>query len=277
MTLEALELARQLGIRGMYNFLLGTSATGLHEEGHDWESHAALMREALESATIRSDRLRLRALLGLLESPRGLHLDEIVAEVAGLVGDSTDPDDLFTVQMVRATSSLMSDDPKAAFAYAMEATGIKTQDADVGYSVALRAAIWARDLERVRTAATGIVEGPFTGAFGQAMRSRGTLPSPRSKAAPLRRSPASARPALGCWRWNSSSRPQPSSWTPPCYSLTIRRSDHGSPRHARSSRTSAPGRSLIGLTRLWRRHRRPWSPPPKPAGRRHRPPRASAP
>ena len=64
-SLEALELARRLGSRGMYNFLVGTSATGLHDEGHDWEPHAALMREALETATIAADRIRIRGLIAL--------------------------------------------------------------------------------------------------------------------------------------------------------------------------------------------------------------------
>jgi len=170
MTLEAMELARRLGSRGMYNFLVGTSATGLHDDGHDWEPHTAVMREALETATIRSDRIRIRGLIALLETPRGLHLDEGAAEITEMVGDSTDPDDLFTLHMARAGAALVTGDTQAAFDHALAATQTATQNAEVGYAGMLRAAIWARDLERARAAAAGISEVPATGAFMRAMR-----------------------------------------------------------------------------------------------------------
>ena len=53
--LEAMDLARQVGDRGMYNWLAGTSAVGLYLEGRDWDAHAVIMQEALETATLRAD------------------------------------------------------------------------------------------------------------------------------------------------------------------------------------------------------------------------------
>ena len=102
MLVEALELARQIGDRGMFNWLAGTAAAGLYQEGRDWDSHAAVTQEALDSATLRPDRIRLRLLHGLHESARGERLDALRSEVTALVGDSTDPDDLFSLHMVIA-------------------------------------------------------------------------------------------------------------------------------------------------------------------------------
>ena len=76
MLLEGMEVARQVGDRGMYYWLAGTSAPGLISEGHDWDVHIPVMEEALETATLRYDRVRLRTLLGLFQFARGERIQE---------------------------------------------------------------------------------------------------------------------------------------------------------------------------------------------------------
>ena len=64
------------------------------------------MPEALETATVRSDRMRLRAYRSVLESARGEGLDKIGPELAEMAGDSIDPDDRFTVLVGTAYAAL---------------------------------------------------------------------------------------------------------------------------------------------------------------------------
>jgi class 3 adenylate cyclase/predicted ATPase len=170
MLLEGVELARQIGDRGMFSWLAGTAAVGLYQEGREWDSYAAVTQEALDAATLRADRIRLRVLHGLHETARGERLDELRSELAALVGDSTDPDDLFALYMVTGTTALMVGDLETAYANASEAAELPTQSPEVGLGLALTAAIWSRNQERVHVTAAQIAEVPLTGAYGQAWR-----------------------------------------------------------------------------------------------------------
>ena len=165
--LETTELARQVGDRAMYNWTLATGGTGLYTEGRDWDTHEALMREALENATLSHDRLRLRILLSLTETARGENLEGILAEITELVGESTEPDDLFTLYMARGNAALVTGDHEAAYRNALLARDLMSQNPEVPLGLALRAAIWARDLDRVRHATELRAEVP-AGAFGWA-------------------------------------------------------------------------------------------------------------
>jgi hypothetical protein len=167
MFLEGMELAREIGDRRFYFWLAGTAAPGLMLEGRDWDRHAALLSEALETATIRYDRVRLRILLGLLEMPRGERLEELVADLTEIVGDSTEPDLLLALYMGKGEVSLLSGDPDTAWAFAMKAVDLKLQNPDVPLLLAARAAIWSRDLDRARAVARLIAGLPGTGALTQ--------------------------------------------------------------------------------------------------------------
>ncbi|MEO5986502.1 MAG: hypothetical protein ABIW50_01900, partial [Candidatus Limnocylindria bacterium] len=171
--LEAAELARQVGDRGMYNWTLGTGVAGLYGEGRDWDVHAALMREALESATLSHDRLRLRTFLSLAEMARGERPDELVAEITQLVGDSEEPDDLFSLYMVKGTTALLAGDPEAAFRDAMLAMDVVAQNQEVPLGLAARAAIWSRNLDHARRTAELRAALP-AGAYGRTEIARAT-------------------------------------------------------------------------------------------------------
>jgi class 3 adenylate cyclase/tetratricopeptide (TPR) repeat protein len=170
--IETAELARQLGDRQMYNWAIGTTAAFLYGEGHDWDAHATLMREALEGATLVHDRLRLRILLALLETPRGERTSELVAELIELVGDSTEPDDLFSLYMARGDAALVSGDTETAYSNAMLAVELLSQNPEVPLSLAARAAAWAKNLDRARQTAAHRASLPSTGAFSQAELAR---------------------------------------------------------------------------------------------------------
>ena len=170
MALEAMELARQMGSRGMFNWIAGTTAAGLHAEGHDWVSHAEILREALESATIRGDRGRLRALLGLLDSPRGIGLSEIRREMEEILGDSDDVDDRFALLAATTYAALLSGDTETAIAVADEAAGLQSQNPEIVLGHLLRAGVWGGDAEAMRSAADRLQAMPQTGAYWQAVR-----------------------------------------------------------------------------------------------------------
>ena len=165
--LEASELARQVGDRAMYSWTLATGGTGLYSEGRDWDAHMAQMREALEDATLPHDRLRLRILLSLFETARGEHVDELVAEITDLVGDSTEPDDLFSLYMARGNVALVTGSPDDAYRNALLAAEMMSQNPEVPLGLAVRAAIWSRDLDRARHAA-GLRADVPAGALGEA-------------------------------------------------------------------------------------------------------------
>ena len=168
--LEGVELARQVGDRGMFGWLAGTAAVGLYAEGRDWDAHAAVTQEALDGATLRADRVRLRTLHALHETARGERLDELRSEVVSLVGDSTDPEDLFALYMATSSTALVAGDLETSYANAVKASQLATQNPEVALGLALTASIWARNAERVRTIASQVAEVPLTGAYGQAWR-----------------------------------------------------------------------------------------------------------
>jgi class 3 adenylate cyclase/predicted ATPase len=170
MLLEGMEIARQVGDRSMYHWLAGTAGPGLIAEGRGWDAHIIVLEEALESATLRYDRQRLRVLLGLFQISRGEKLKELVDDVAELVGDSTDPEDLFTLYMMQGETDLLSGNPEAAYAAALKTVELTNQNPEIPLFLATRAAIWSRDLERARHADNLLADLPATGSLTQAMR-----------------------------------------------------------------------------------------------------------
>jgi class 3 adenylate cyclase/tetratricopeptide (TPR) repeat protein len=167
LAVEAANLARQVGDRSMYNWTIGTAAGGLYSEGHDWDENAALLRESLEQATLMHDRTRLRILLSLHETARGENTEQLLVDLAEFVGDSTEPDDLFALYLARGTVALVNGDTESAFRNAMAVVDLDTQNPEIAMLLAVRAAIWSRDLERTRRVAALRADVP-SGAFGKA-------------------------------------------------------------------------------------------------------------
>jgi class 3 adenylate cyclase/predicted ATPase len=167
---EALELARQLGDRGMAYGLSRNIGVGLYEEGRDWDEQAELLRELVGAATLPSDRVGLRGTLGLFETARGDGWDTLVAELRETMGDSTDPHELEIVAYAQADVGLVSGRLDEAFRDGMRAADLPTGSPQVGYYAAGRAAIWARNVDWMRVAAHGMTGVTATGARNIAVR-----------------------------------------------------------------------------------------------------------
>ena len=96
-------LAREVGDRGMHNWVAGMAAITSLSAGAGLDEHIAILHEALESATMRVDRGRLRILLGVIEgTPRPQRRSSCGADITELVGDSADPESLFVLHMAHA-------------------------------------------------------------------------------------------------------------------------------------------------------------------------------
>ena len=138
LALDGAEIARELGHRGMYHWLIAHATFGVRAEARDWDAHMERLREALESATVRSDRMRLRSYLSVLESSRGEGLETIGIELTEMLGDSVDPDDQFAVAMGMSYAALLSGDTDTAYSLALEAEGLATQSPEGATWFALR-------------------------------------------------------------------------------------------------------------------------------------------
>jgi len=168
--LEALELAADVGDRGMYFWLLGNVAVSGKSAGRDWDEHLVRMREALEQATIAYDRIRLLTLTGLIDSQRGEHIDEMRAAVEELVSQPTNPEAEFARLMTWADSSLTRGEFDASYRYAMEARQLEMQAPEIPLFTAFLAAMGARDHRRTREVAGEMAELPLSGRGTAAVR-----------------------------------------------------------------------------------------------------------
>ena len=66
------------------------------------------LRGALETATVRGDRVRLRSYLAALEATRGEDLGTLEQELEEMLGDSTDPDQHYFALQAVALAALWS-------------------------------------------------------------------------------------------------------------------------------------------------------------------------
>jgi class 3 adenylate cyclase/tetratricopeptide (TPR) repeat protein len=167
---EGAALARAIGDRGMYNWLTGTGGATAFGTGREWDMHLAAMREALEGATLTSDRARLITLIGIYERTRAERMDEIVADLEALVGDSTEEDDQFLISMSRAEVAMLKGDSRRAHRLGMEMVAKNPQNPEVPGLLAMQAAVLSRDPALIRDAAEMTASLRLTGAWTTAQR-----------------------------------------------------------------------------------------------------------
>ncbi len=79
---EGIELARRLGQRGMFNWLVGTYAMYSGSIGRAWDRALELTEETLTSSPNQYDRARALMTRSLLQARRGEDLDQLVAVCA---------------------------------------------------------------------------------------------------------------------------------------------------------------------------------------------------
>jgi hypothetical protein len=162
---EVMNLARDVGDRGMYTWLLGNQTASAWSEGRDWDRYVDELTEAYELSTLPADRIRLHTFLTLMHCARGERVDELVSAQEDLVGDQPDIDTLFSKHMIRAQAALSRGDPDAAFDAALAAGQLHSQNAEIPAMVMLRSAVMGRDADRIRRAAREIAELPAGGAW----------------------------------------------------------------------------------------------------------------
>ena len=150
--LESMQLAREIGDQGMY-YWLSASGVGVRAEARDWDAHMELLREALETATVRGDRIRLRVYLAGLEATRGEDLARSSRSCEDMLGDSTDPDQHYFALTAFALAALVAGRCRYRLPEGGEGPGPPDAGRGGAAGLALRAAIWAGDHQRIRIAA----------------------------------------------------------------------------------------------------------------------------
>ena len=129
---------------------------------------------------------------------RGEDLEERPKRIREVIGDTTDPDELFQIVMSESASTLLTGQVEAAYPKALHAADLMPQNPEIGLEVAMRSATWSGNLERAREVAARVAvlaaTGPLTealrlqadggrgGARGSTRRRDGRLPWPPSGA-----------------------------------------------------------------------------------------------
>ena len=165
MLAEGVGLARDIGDRGMYYWLLGLTSVWQRDEGVRWDENLALLREAYETAVIRTDRMRLRLFIGLIEAARGERLDEFLADLTELSrGDASKNDEiirLMTVGIVAMRRHRYAD----AYRAFMQAFSHQPQNPEIPLGQALASAMRLGDPDLIAEVARHTAELPSSGAM----------------------------------------------------------------------------------------------------------------
>jgi class 3 adenylate cyclase/tetratricopeptide (TPR) repeat protein len=103
---EAIELARRVGQRGMFNWLAGTCAMYSGSIGKDWDRALELLDETLTSSPSAYDRARAMLTRGLLLARRGVDMSRLVPEAAAASAGINDGQIVGGLDYVRADVAL---------------------------------------------------------------------------------------------------------------------------------------------------------------------------
>jgi hypothetical protein len=151
---EAADIARDMGDRGMYYWLLGMAAVWQIDEGVRWDENLAELKEAFEAAPIRTDKLRLRIFIGLIEAARGQRLDEYLADITELSAGGASKDDAFALYMTRSHVAFRRGAHSDSYRAAMQAYDLQPQNPEIPLLQAMSAAMHAADATAIRDVAT---------------------------------------------------------------------------------------------------------------------------
>ena len=87
---QGIEVARRLGQRSMFNWLVGTYGMYSVAIGGDWDLALELLEETLSSSPNEYDQARATLVRGLINARRGIDLDGLVAKAAAAAGNIKD-------------------------------------------------------------------------------------------------------------------------------------------------------------------------------------------
>lgn len=167
-----LDLARRVGDRGHYSWIIGSLTFLGLQAGERLDERAALLREVLDTSVIKVDRGRLRGALAFIETARGENLDAILADMQEIFGDTTDSEEIFYRDSPTAWALLARGDYEGAYRAGMAVAELQSQLPEFGLAAAYRAAVALTDLERLRPVLARTLALPQTGAGINTLRSR---------------------------------------------------------------------------------------------------------
>jgi hypothetical protein len=167
---QALAVARDIGDRQMFNWLLGNVAGDAMSTGEGWDEVLRELEDSLAGATLPADRVRLLVFLSLLRGARGEPIDGLLDDILEITRDRVGIDMRFPAVMAQAHRALCAGDPEAGFRFAVEAIELDGQNPEIGAIAAFRAAVVGGNPDRIREAAGYVRVLPGTGAWTNAFR-----------------------------------------------------------------------------------------------------------
>src|SRR5688500_5232206 len=165
MMAEGAELARDIGDRGMYYWLVGMTAVFQMDQGTRWDEHLETLQDAYESASIRQDRLRLRIFIGLIQAARGERLDEYLADITELGRGDSSKDDQLIILMTQAHVAMRRHQYAESVTTAMEAFELQPQNPEIPLLQGLTSAMRSRAPQLIRAVAHKIGVLPSSGVM----------------------------------------------------------------------------------------------------------------
>jgi tetratricopeptide (TPR) repeat protein len=165
---EGIELARRLGQRGMFNWLVGTNAMFANAVGNDIDPSLALLEESLASSPSDYDRARALMVRGLVLARRGMDLDQLVSIAAAAAEGMSDGQITGGLDYLRAEVALIEGRWDDAYKAALKAVEEWPDAEAIVLQVALLATAYtgrgtdASEIKRVLDALSS--DTPFTAA-----------------------------------------------------------------------------------------------------------------
>jgi class 3 adenylate cyclase/tetratricopeptide (TPR) repeat protein len=165
-----LALARRVGSRYMATWTIVLEARISFLLGANWDAVLASLHEAAGAAANATDRSRISACTLLLRAARGEPPGDIIELVDVARAEILDPQIVSEVEVARGEAALIGGDTAMAYDLAIQVAERYPVFADDSLAMAVRAAAWARDVERCRAVAGRLAQLPRSGSLLQAHR-----------------------------------------------------------------------------------------------------------
>ena len=157
-----LELARRVGNRQMADWILGSVAGGSWQAGLDWQDALAQLDDALASVRSTAEEAGLLGSRLLLAVPRGEPVDDAIDRLGELAATASDPSVVAAWNYAVGDRALLAGDYVEAYERMVKATDFRPLAA-IYLDIAMRPALWLRDLDRARSVADRLDAVPDAG------------------------------------------------------------------------------------------------------------------
>jgi class 3 adenylate cyclase/tetratricopeptide (TPR) repeat protein len=166
---DALELARRLGVRTSYYFLVQHLGAQRYRQGRDWDGVIALTKEARDETRDVADREALTAGLIYYGLARGEAVDDEIAAYESIVGITENKPIMQTRSMLRGEACFARRELDTAYEHYIAAHEYAPGD-PFPLEQALRISLWLNDAVRARPVMSAIGAMPNTGRVRTARR-----------------------------------------------------------------------------------------------------------